>query len=516
MNNTKENNPKCENPKCENYVTEHLIRRGKPTKKWKKCCSIECQNFLKFYKARQTMIAKYGTDNSMHMEETKQKIKNTNLERYGVENPSQLQDVKEKMKSTMLERYGVTHQMHMEETKQKIKNTNLERYGVENPSQNDQIKDKKQETCFSNFGVYYPQQSEAIREKLKNNNIEKYGVPHISYINIGKERMEYLNDEQWCKDFIKEHDIETFSEYLNISKQTALKYLKKYDLIEITNSLFEQEMKYFLKTLNVDFKERTRQIIPPLELDFVINDIAIECNGTYWHSEQMGKDKNYHINKTNHAKQKGYHLIHVWEHIWNKNPNLVKSRIKSKLGYNDIIYARKTEIKEISSQETNSFLEKNHIQGKCPSSIQYGLYHEYSLVAVMTFGKSRFNKNYEYELLRYCSLQNINVIGGASKLLACFKKNINPKSIITYSDKSWNTGLLYEKMGFVYLHTSSPSYQYVKNGTAVYSRIKYQKHKLKELLPIFDEKLSEWENMKNNGYDRIWDCGTDVYVWKST
>ena len=23
-----------------------------------------------------------------------------------------------------------------------------------------------------------------------------------------------------------------------------------------------------------------------------------------------------------------------------------------------------------------------------------------------------------------------------------------------------------------------------------------------------------WENMKNNGYDRIWDCGNLKYEWK--
>ena len=44
-------------------------------------------------------------------------------------------------------------------------------------------------------------------------------------------------------------------------------------------------------------------------------------------------------------------------------------------------------------------------------------------------------------------------------------------------------------------------------------RIKYQKHKLPRLLNNFDPDLTEWENMKNNGFDRIWDCGNDVWVW---
>jgi len=30
-------------------------------------------------------------------------------------------------------------------------------------------------------------------------------------------------------------------------------------------------------------------------------------------------------------------------------------------------------------------------------------------------------------------------------------------------------------------------------------------------LTSFDEKLTEWENMQLNGYDRIWDCGNFIY-----
>ena len=47
-----------------------------------------------------------------------------------------------------------------------------------------------------------------------------------------------------------------------------------------------------------------------------------------------------------------------------------------------------------------------------------------------------------------------------------------------------------------------------------FHRSSYQKHKLEKLLPIFESSMTEWENMQANGYDRIWDCGNDVWVWK--
>ena len=45
------------------------------------------------------------------------------------------------------------------------------------------------------------------------------------------------------------------------------------------------------------------------------------------------------------------------------------------------------------------------------------------------------------------------------------------------------------------------------------SRIKYQKHKLKNILEKYDDKKSEKENMLDNGYDIIYDAGNLVYKW---
>ena len=46
------------------------------------------------------------------------------------------------------------------------------------------------------------------------------------------------------------------------------------------------------------------------------------------------------------------------------------------------------------------------------------LYFENELVSLITFGKSRINKNYDYEILRFCNLKNTNVVGAFSKLLS--------------------------------------------------------------------------------------------------
>ena len=183
----------------------------------------------------------------------------------------------------------------------------------------------------------------------------------------------------------------------------------------------------------------------------------------------------------------------------------------------NIIPARKCKIVALTSEQECKFFNTTHIQGYKASSSCYALTYEETIVCAISFIKSRFNKQYQYELLRFSNALNATVIGGASKLFKYFIKTHNPNSIITYSDKRWNTGQLYTTLGFKYLHTSAPNYFYFSKNNVLnlQSRQTYQKHKLPKVLNQFDISVSEWENMQLNGYDRIWDCGNAVYGWES-
>jgi hypothetical protein len=129
----------------------------------------------------------------------------------------------------------------------------------------------------------------------------------------------------------------------------------------------------------------------------------------------------------------------------------------------------------------------------------------------MTFGKPRFGKGYDFELLRFSNELFTQVIGGAGKLLKYFERNYHPKSIISYADRRWSKGDLYDAIGFSFKGYSRPSYWYVKGVFNRENRVKYQKHKLSYILKNFDENLTEMENMRNNGFRVIWDCGNIVF-----
>lgn len=282
----------------------------------------------------------------------------------------------------------------------------------------------------------------------------------------------------------------------------------------------EEEIGEFIKSLGFDIKRSVHSVHETREIDILIPrcNIAIEFDGIYWHSELVGKDKYYHINKTNACKEKGITLLHILETEWLFKRQIVESRVKSLLKSNNRISARKCKIITLSRNEVLEFLELNHIQGNISSKINIGLLYQGNVVAIMTFGTPRYNKNVEWEMLRFCNKVNVNVVGGASRLFKYFVRHFSPKSIISYSDKRWGNGLMYTKLGFMYSHSTEPNYYYFKtnNTLLLQSRLSFQKHLLKNKLSKYNDHLTEWQNMVANGYNRIWDCGNDVFIWGNT
>jgi hypothetical protein len=278
----------------------------------------------------------------------------------------------------------------------------------------------------------------------------------------------------------------------------------------------EQEISLFLNNLNISLEKTKRNIIPPYELDIFIPEkkIAIEFNGLRWHSSEF-TEKNYHATKTKLCEENNIQLIHIFEDEWNFKKNIVKSRLKNILNFTeDKIYARKCVIKEVNNKDSKIFLENNHLQGNINSSIKIGLYYKNELVALMTFGKYRkiYNSNSiedEYELYRFCNKLNTIVIGGANKLLNYFIEKYNPKKIMTYADKRWSKGDLYEKLGFEYIGDTKPNYFYVLNNERK-NRFSFRKDVL--VKQGFNKNESESSIMSKRNIYKIYDCGNKKYI----
>lgn len=157
------------------------------------------------------------------------------------------------------------------------------------------------------------------------------------------------------------------------------------------------------------------------------------------------------------------------------------------------------------NQKQILFFKDNHLSGSAVSTIRLGLEYNDELVACVSFGKSRYNKDYEWEIIRFASKQNLTVIGGFQKLLSKFRQE-NTGTIFTYADRRHSTGNVYIKAGFENLGSTDPGYVWT-NGTVTYSRYETQKSKLHKILTDVDlSKTEEW-NMFNAKYKKYFDCG---------
>ena len=265
-----------------------------------------------------------------------------------------------------------------------------------------------------------------------------------------------------------------------------------------------------------DFDRSNKNLISPKELDLVSqeNKLAIEINGCYWHSTKY-KTPNYHLDKTNAVEEKGYQLLHFWDYEINDRPELVKSMIASKLGLNRTIYARKCSIISLTATQSKMFSQKNHIQGAASGeSVIYGLLYDNNVVSIMSFGISRFDKNYDWELIRFCNIMGTNVIGGASKLFKHFL-NHHSGSIMSYANRRISNGNLYKQLGFKEVSRTKPNYfWYSLNTGKRLTRQKCQKHKLSKLLGSnYNADETEIQNMERNEYAQCFDAGNIKYTY---
>lgn len=324
------------------------------------------------------------------------------------------------------------------------------------------------------------------------------------------EVISYANDIFTCK--CKNCNSIFSTNYQNVYNRYVAKHIICTNCNPLVSgkSAAEIEIANFISNYSNNIKRNVRNILNNSELDIYLPDekIAFEYDGLYWHSEEF-KTNNYHLNKTEECKTHDIHLIHIFEDEWLYKQDIVKSRILSLLHKTNRVYARKCVLKEVSYEESNKFLDENHIQGQCNSKYRYGLYYNDELVSLMTFGKSRFAN--EFELIRFCNKKYITVVGGAGKLFSHFiKTHKNIDKIISYADRRWSQGDLYEKLGFSLKSITKPNYFYVQNGVR-HNRINYQKHKL--VKAGYDKTKSEHEIMLARKIYRIYDCGNLKYEY---
>lgn len=507
-------------------------------------------NSCKKVKSEETSLKKYGVRNPMQSSEIKDKLKKSLLDKYGVSHYSKTKEWLEKYKKTSLSKYGVDNIFKSAELKEKSKKwmasdnfsskskeTLIDKYGVSHFSKTKEYKEKVKETCIIRYGFDSYSKTEEYVNKINTTNIQKYGE-HPSKTNNFKNTVKNTKERNTYKRYLelisekyqgisyKNEVFELIHKECNnkISVQKGLLY-SRYKLnkmictvcnpIGIHISEFENEICRLLDEFKIKYNRNDKNILSGLELDIYIPKykLAIEANGIYWHSE-LFKNSSYHINKTIKCKEVGIDLLHIWEDDWNNKKEIIKSILKNRLCLIDNkIYARKCEVRQVSVKDYKDFLNDNHIQGYCSSSVNIGLYYIGELVSLMTFGFRRTNNKKEYELIRFCNKLNTNVVGSASRLFNFFIKNINDSAVIvSYADISLFSGNLYRKLGFISEGLSDPNYFWVGPDNIRRHRYNFSKRKL--IYKGYDKDKTEVEIMHERGFYRIYSTGQERYTYK--
>lgn len=303
-------------------------------------------------------------------------------------------------------------------------------------------------------------------------------------------------------------DLFSFGENMFLDKKSN----QEFDLCK--RHIYLEEFEKYLTEENIFFEKK----------DFLFNfkelNLCILYFDLYEFSEFTGKkNKNYILNILEDNLKNNIKTITIYSDEWIKKKQIVKHRLSYHFKkMHKLCDGRECTINEISQKTYNDFVNRYHIQGSLSAPIRIAAYKDFDLVAVMSFGKRRVAlgakkhllSNNEYEMFRFCSKGNIPGIG--SRLLKYFIKKYDPEIITTYADRRWGEGKFYEKIGFKYIGSTEPSYFYTKDFFNRKYRFSFRKNVLVEKYGANPSK-TEIEIVREMGYDRVWDCGTNKYKW---
>lgn len=524
-------------------------------------------------RAEKTNSIRYGCSWPMQSSEIQEKAKCTTLSNFGVSNPSQSSDILCKIQQTNRLKYGTDWAISSPEVIQKSRETCVERYGAEYYQYTDEFKERFKETSLQRYGVSSPTKSKQIQDKIRQTNIERYGAVRCMCLPEYQKRMKQTNNrlygvdcftqtreyahsqmtdpakvDKWMEfksdpiSFITDNfdplpTVSQIADLCGVSDTTVWVHVYSSNagnLVSKYKSSMETEVIEYIQSVrpDVSIQVHDRDVIRPLELDIFIPElnIAFECNPTFTHNSSLGdcwggppKSYKYHQIKTNMCEDEGVFLFHIFGYEWLHKRKIIESMISNLLHVSsNKIFARKCRVVEVTSKQCRDFLDTNHRQGFTSSQIKLGLVYEDELVSLMTFSRPRHTIGQKdtstntYELSRFCSKLNYNVVGAASKLLKHFVNKYEPNKIVSYSDRSHTKGNLYVCLGFKEVRRSDPNYVWVDTNTDIsYHRMNAQKSNIQKFLdePDLDLNKPESQLMIAHGYVQVFDSGTITWKW---
>lgn len=374
-----------------------------------------------------------------------------------------------RIQQTCLSKYGVTAAVNSVHARELAKQTCLDKYGVDHYSKSQEYREKYNHTMVERYGTTIPLRNAELLDKLRSTCKEKYGV-------------EFNCMRPECR-----------ASYRTISK---------------INQAFEQLLSSLEISSQLEFS------LGRYSYDFKVSETLVEIDPTITHNSTLSifpecepTSVDYHLNKTRLAKENSYRCIHVFDwDDWDKIIDLIRPKRS--------VYARNCTIADIDRRTAEEFTSRYHISGKCNGQIvNYGLYYKGELVEVMTFGKPRYNKKYDFELLRLCSASDVRVVGGASKLFKQFVQHNPGMSVISYCDLSKFSGDVYQKIGMTLVRITPPNKIWSKGHSKITQNLLNQRGYDQLFKTNYGKGTSNEQLMLDSGWLPVYDCGQLVFEY---
>lgn len=393
----------------------------------------------------------------------------TSLQRYGCKAPGNNPEARQKAQQTCIENHGVPYAMQSEKVRELSKQTLLERYGVDNAGKNKEVIAKRMQTCKERYGQRLPFNRLESYTKQHQTILARYGVPYFC-----------MTDKCAAKHVISKINRQ-FAERLN-------------------NQGIETEFKFRLDTRSYDLKLKDSNVLIEIDPTYTHNII-----GNHWCD---GIDRYYHRDKSQLAEENGYRCIHVFD--WDDLEKVVQLLTRPTRR----VFARKCTTYRLNKNVGDEFLQDYHIQGTCRGQLLYlGLVHEGELLQVMTFGRSRFDKNYDVELLRLCTKPGVIVVGGASKLFSYATNEYGLSKIISYCDRAKFNGDVYTRIGMKLKRVTPPQEIWSKESNHITANLLRSRGYDQLFGTNYGKGTSNETLMLQDGWLPIFDCGQKVFVY---
>lgn len=483
-------------------------------------------------KLRATNLERYGVEYIGQSDEAKSKIKVTNLERYGAESPFQSEELMEKVKARNLELYGVEYGPQRESVKAKIKATNLERYGSENPFQSEEIMAKVRARNLELYGVENSVQRPDVIAKIQETNLERYGSTtplqaeevkaKIRETNLRRRGFEYPSQDPEVRAKGRVTFFEGLASGRNVRTGRVSKLNKQF--AEALRDRFDTEV--LLEAARGDFS---------FDLAVPERNLFIELNPSFTHNADRslgcimgscsddcghpGIPRDYHQKRAIFARDNGLKLVQIYD--WDVDPitTLLEGKIEG--GFRKLS-AKKLRLAKIEQRIANKFLKVTHSQGGLKGQTHcYGLFLDEELVAVATFGKSRFGSSAEYEFLRYAVARKTVIHGGSSRLFKGFVSDAQPTSVVSYVNFDHSTGPSFlSGLSFEEVSPTAPALVWSKKDLRIASTSLLMQGADRLLGTSYGSReesgLNNEDIMRAEKWTRVYTSGNRVFLWNES